>query len=172
VARDEEKPAQRTVSVPVEGAPEGAAAEAVEQRIADLPDIESLNKDSDYTGFLREGIPEQLKNQALRKLWRSDPVLANLDGLNDYDEDFTKIFTKAVTESVKTLFKVGKGMAETEGGETEEAEKTGTADVEPADESSAVADAAETDGRSRERDAREADDEADAPPPTGSKRNA
>jgi hypothetical protein len=37
---------------------------------------------------MREGVPEALRNRALRKLWLSDPVLANLDGLNDYDEDF------------------------------------------------------------------------------------
>lgn len=55
---------------------------------ADLPDIDSLDKDSDYTAFMRQGVPEELKNLALRTLWRSDPVLANLDGLNDYDEDF------------------------------------------------------------------------------------
>ena len=30
---------------------------------------------------------------ALRKLWLSDPVFANLDGLNDYDEDFNVVDT-------------------------------------------------------------------------------
>jgi hypothetical protein len=60
----------------------------VEDPTADLPDIDTLDKDSDYTVFMREGVPEALRNRALRKLWLSDPVLANLDGLNDYDEDF------------------------------------------------------------------------------------
>ena len=54
----------------------------------DLPDIESLDANSDYTAFLQDGVPEELQRLALRTLWRSDPVLANLDGLNDYDEDF------------------------------------------------------------------------------------
>jgi len=57
----------------------------------DLPDIETLDKDSDYTAFMRDGVPEELKKLALRALWRSDPVLANLDGLNDYDEDYGSI---------------------------------------------------------------------------------
>jgi hypothetical protein len=54
----------------------------------DLPDIDTLDKESDFTVFMQAGVPEELKNLALRALWRSDPVLANLDGLNDYDEDF------------------------------------------------------------------------------------
>ena len=69
-------------------APETPAPETPAVAAEDLPDIESLDKDSDYTPFMAEGVPEELKKLALRVLWRSDPVLANLDGLNDYDEDF------------------------------------------------------------------------------------
>jgi hypothetical protein len=66
-------------------------ADAEAQPPLDLPDVESLDKDSDFTVFMQDGVPEELKNMALRALWRSDPVLANLDGLNDYDEDFGSI---------------------------------------------------------------------------------
>ncbi len=58
-----------------------------------LPSIESLDRDSDYQGFLADGVPEALTRAALRKLWASDPVFANLDGLNDYDEDFNLVDT-------------------------------------------------------------------------------
>lgn len=75
-----------------------------------LPDVASLGKDSDYTAFLREGVPRGLRRAALRKLWRSDPALANLDGLNDYDEDFTQTFAEVVTRTVKTAYRVGKGL--------------------------------------------------------------
>ncbi len=64
-----------------------AAAEE-ETAAVDLPDIETLDKDSDYSVFMKEGVPEQLKKLALRKLWLSDPDLAVLDGLNDYDDDY------------------------------------------------------------------------------------
>lgn len=74
----------------------------------DLPDVETLDADSDYTMFLGENVPQDLAKLALRKLWRSDPLLANLDGLNDYDEDFSKV--GMVTEVVKTAYKVGKGF--------------------------------------------------------------
>ena len=85
--------------------------------VADLPDIETLDKDSDYTGFLRDGVPEKLKKLALRKLWLSDPVLANLDGLNDYDEDFGAIL-KTGAEYMQRLADAGEkftrpGAAET-----------------------------------------------------------
>lgn len=75
---------------------------------ADLPDVATLNRESDYTVFLREGVPEEIRRQALRALWRSDPVLANLDGLNDYDEDFTHVRT--MSKAVRTAYRVGKGF--------------------------------------------------------------
>lgn len=85
---------------------------AGEETPVDLPDIESLDKNSDYTGFLRDGVPEHLTRSALRKLWRSDPAFAVLDGLNDYDEDFSLAFTDAITKTVKTAYKVGKGWVD------------------------------------------------------------
>lgn len=60
-----------------------------------LPSPESLNAGSDFSQFMRDDVPEMLKRAALRKLWACDPVLANLDGLNDYDEDFTVISAAA-----------------------------------------------------------------------------
>ena len=53
----------------------------------DLPDIETLDYNSDYSVFMAKGVSERLKNRALRQLWRSNPILANVDGLNDYDEE-------------------------------------------------------------------------------------
>ncbi len=79
-------------------------AEVVEQ----LPDIDSLDKDSDYSVFMGKGVPEHLKRLALRKLWLSDPVLANVDGLVDYGEDFT--VSELMGDAVKTAYRVGKGF--------------------------------------------------------------
>jgi len=59
----------------------------------DLPAVDTLTEDSDFTRFMADGVPELLRKAALRKLWRSSPVFAVLDGLNDYDEDFNKIDT-------------------------------------------------------------------------------
>ncbi len=51
--------------------------------------IEELEYGSDFTPFMDAKVPKALKRMALRKLWRSNPILANIDGLNDYDEDFS-----------------------------------------------------------------------------------
>ena len=74
----------------------------------DLPDIDSLDAESDFTPFLKDGVPKELKNRALRKLWRVNPVFGQLDGLNDYDGDFTDSAT--VVKGLKTLYKVGRGF--------------------------------------------------------------
>ncbi len=52
-------------------------------------------------------MPEAITRAALRKLWLSDPVLANLDRLNDYDDDYS--FVDTVISAVQTSYKVGKG---------------------------------------------------------------
>ncbi len=56
---------------------------------ADMPPIESLTEDSDYSGFLSPKVSEALRKQALRKLFQS-PVFNICDGLDDYDGDYTK----------------------------------------------------------------------------------
>ena len=42
--------------------------------VAELPPIESLSKDSDFTPFLADKVPEFIRHRALQVLWRSDPV--------------------------------------------------------------------------------------------------
>ena len=56
---------------------------------ADMPDIDTLNADSDYSVFMSKKVSETLRRQALRKLFRL-PGFNVLDGLNEYDEDYTK----------------------------------------------------------------------------------
>lgn len=77
-------------------------------RIEDLPPVASLTRDSDYTVFLRPDVPPDLKREALRKLWTSDPALANLDDPRDYAEDYTDVCS--VERVIKTLYRVGQGF--------------------------------------------------------------
>jgi hypothetical protein len=79
------------------------------ETLPDLPPIESLTRDSDFTAFMRDGVPEDLRNLALRKLWRSDPVFANLDGMLEYGEDYSQWFKPGVGATLKTLYRVGQG---------------------------------------------------------------
>jgi hypothetical protein len=55
---------------------------------ADMPDIESLDEDSDFSGFMSSGVSDKLRNLALRKLFHA-PVFNIRDGLDEYDEDYT-----------------------------------------------------------------------------------
>ncbi len=73
-----------------------------------LPDPDSIELGTDITGFMRKEIPDLLRRKALRALWKSNPVLAVLDGLNDYDEDFTDAGT--TVKGAKTRYKVGQGL--------------------------------------------------------------
>ncbi|MCP4935145.1 MAG: DUF3306 domain-containing protein [bacterium] len=70
-------------------------------------DFDALDYDSDYTQFMARNVPDIVKRKALRALWNSDPVFANLDGLNDYDEDFTIV--EPMTKAIESAWNMGKG---------------------------------------------------------------
>jgi len=53
-----------------------------------LPDIDQLGEDSDYSAFLAPGVDAELRRRALRKLFRS-PKFNVFDGLDTYRDDFT-----------------------------------------------------------------------------------
>lgn len=55
---------------------------------ADMPPVESLHADSDFSGFLSPGVSEELRKLALRKMFAL-PSFQVRDGLDDYDDDFT-----------------------------------------------------------------------------------
>lgn len=75
--------------------------------VSTLPPLESLNGDSDFTPFMREGVPEFIKRKAMRILWRANPLFAFRDGLNDYDEDFNVVHY-IIDQSVGA-YQVGRG---------------------------------------------------------------
>ncbi len=97
-------------AAPDQAAPADDAAAPADEEMPVLPSIDELTAESDYTVFLGEKVPEQLRRAALRKLWASDPVFANLDGLNDYDEDYN--LTTTVIGAVQSAWKAGRGYAE------------------------------------------------------------
>lgn len=89
---------------------DGAATDPSPASAPELPDLATLTAESDYTVFLAPGVAEETRREALRILWRSDPVLANLSGLNDYDDDYRAIGT--VQQVVETVYKAGAGYLE------------------------------------------------------------
>jgi len=75
-----------------------------------LPDPDTLQPGDDFSAFMQKAVPERLRRRALRRLWTSNPVLANLDGLTEYSEDFTDAAT--VLPDLRTAYEVGRGMYE------------------------------------------------------------
>ena len=88
-----------------------ALAEKTEVEVLEelgLPDPDAMVQGDDFKAFLRKAVPEHLRKRALRTLWRSNPVLACVDGLNDYDDDY---LTGSVGQGpISTTYQVGKGM--------------------------------------------------------------
>ncbi|MBM7066963.1 DUF3306 domain-containing protein [Actibacterium sp. 188UL27-1] len=76
----------------------------------DLADPDTLKPGDDFRAYLKDGVPDLLRRRALRALWRSNPILANVDGLVDYGEDFTD--AAMVPDILATVYKVGKGMVD------------------------------------------------------------
>lgn len=75
------------------------------RRRAEAVDLDTVAYEADFALFLKRGVPRALRKKALRKLWRSNPLLANLDGLNDYEEDFGDPALNTFT----SIWQVGRG---------------------------------------------------------------
>lgn len=105
---DEPPPDKKSVTPPVTAGENSAATAAeAETETPELPPIDELTFESDYTGFLHKSVPEALRRAALRKLWASDPLFGFIDGLDDYCEDFNVIDTPITL--AQTSYKVGRG---------------------------------------------------------------
>lgn len=73
-----------------------------------LPDPDTLKLGDNFAAFMARAVPEHLRRRALRKLWVSNPVLANLDGLVEYGEDYTD--AARASEVVTSAYEVGRGL--------------------------------------------------------------
>lgn len=85
---DDEAPAADPVVIDEEQL-EAERSEAEANRLAaESVDLEKVEYGFDFSIFMKRGVPDVLRRKALKKFFNSNPVLANLDGLNDYDEDY------------------------------------------------------------------------------------
>lgn len=119
-AATEQKPKPETMTAaraPTEGAPATPATPAtndaerqkhIDEVPKDLPPIESLGKESDYTMFMRDGVPEGQRTAALRKLWRSNPIYNEQSVLDIHIEDYNETFVP-INAATDTLYRAGLG---------------------------------------------------------------
>jgi hypothetical protein len=98
-ARDEPPVSERSNAPDRDDAPDrrGPPADAPERPaeaggpvvdLTKLPAIDSITAQTDISGFLVAGVPEELKAAALRRAWVADPRIRDFVGLADYDWDF------------------------------------------------------------------------------------
>ena len=74
----------------------------------DMPDLETLNENSDFSGFMSTAVSEQLRKMALRKLFHGKSYNIR-DGLDEYDGDYTsfeKLEPNVITCDMKHLLEV------------------------------------------------------------------
>ncbi len=89
-AARETQAAAAVAATPAVEAPAAAASlPDVAPAAAELPPIESLTLDSDFTVFFQPQVDEALKRAALKQLFR-DPRFNIMDGLDIYVGDYTK----------------------------------------------------------------------------------
>jgi hypothetical protein len=72
----------------------------------DMPDIASIDGNSDISAFFSEGVSEQLRKQALKAMFIK-PEFNLRDGMDDYDMDYTKVKTLSseVASGLRQWFK-------------------------------------------------------------------
>jgi hypothetical protein len=103
-----------TSTGPVPTAEAGQTAPAAQP--APWPDPATLTAESDFKVFLRRDVPEDVHREAMRALWKSDPLITAHDGLTDYNDDYQNGI--CFTGLVSTAYRVGKGfLAEAKEGE-------------------------------------------------------
>ena len=118
-----------------------AAADASERLLTDedMPPLESLDADSDYSGSLARGVSEALRRKALSKLFRGAHFNVT-DGLDDYAEDFTKFAPLGDIVTADMRFRMEQAAKRLLGDEDSEARLASGADEVGAEQPSAPAD--------------------------------
>ena len=119
----------------------------------DLPDPEAVTEESGLEQFLNgKGLPGRVRQMALRRLWRLNPLFGVVDDMVEYGEDYTDAAT--VVEGMKTAYTVGKGYAKevVEPEESEAMEDDAEAEEGEAEEGDAEANEGEKDGQQDEKE--------------------
>jgi hypothetical protein len=119
----------------------------------DLPDPEAVTEESGLEQFLNgKGLPGRVRQMALRRLWRLNPLFGIVDDMVEYGEDYTDAAT--VVEGMKTAYTVGKGYKKdvVEPGEAEALDDDVEAKEGGADAEAEEGDANEGDGEDKEGD--------------------
>ena len=73
----------------------------------ELPDPNDVEEEAELDRFFDGRTPERLRQMALRRLWRINPLFGIVDEMVEYGEDYTDAAT--VIDGMQTAYQVGKG---------------------------------------------------------------
>ena len=89
-----------------------------------LTNPEEIEDEASLDAFMQNGLPDRLRQMALRRMWRLNPLFRFADEMVEYGEDYTDAAT--VIDGMTTAYQVGKGYLQKafdalddEGGDTE-----------------------------------------------------
>jgi hypothetical protein len=114
-----------------------AKNEIVEQPI-ELPPLDSLTFESDFTNFMHAKVEESVKRAALKKLF-ADPRFNVMDGLDTYIDDYSienpipDEMMARLDHARQTLFGPAKAKEETQAAEEKPAAEHPAAEARPAE---------------------------------------
>jgi hypothetical protein len=129
---------EQAASQPVPDRPPEEDAETIAARNAELQanrdaaeaiDLDRLDEKTDFSVFMKEGVPELLRRQAMAVLWRSNPVFANVDGLVDYGEDYGR--PELIMKTFKSAWQAGRGYLKDKVEEAGQVDDLAAADANP-----------------------------------------
>ena len=89
-----------------------------------LTNPEEIEDEAGLEAFMQNGLPDRLRQMALRRMWRLNPLFRFADEMVEYGENYTDAAT--VIDGMTTAYQVGKGYLQKafdalddEGGDTE-----------------------------------------------------
>lgn len=134
----------------------------------DMPDLDSITDGSDMSDFFSPGVSEELRNQALRRLFRTSRFNV-VDPLDDYNEDFRSfaLLGDLVTSDMRHRAEMDEQRrreAAESSGASPDAEPTAAETVEETERADQQPDSVDTADADDEQPADDADtDSSDAP---------
>lgn len=144
----------------------------------ELPHPEECTDPEELDGFFSRPLPDRLKQLAMRRMWRINPLFKFADEMVEYGENYTDAAT--VIPDMQTAYKVGKGyldkiLAEQKEKEQTEALELAAAEAEEQHSLSAKPDASQPDkvapAKSRDAQAENRPDKTTTPDDAGTGEN-
>ena len=127
-----------------------------------LTNPEEIEDEAGLEAFMENGLPDRLRQMALRRMWRLNPLFRFADEMVEYGENYTDAAT--VIDGMTTAYQVGKGYLQKAFDALDEEDETGEEALP--DPEAGRDDPEEAAGEPRDADAGapEAADEAPEPP--------